>query len=216
MNSKTAVIAGSSGLVGNALLKKLLDSDLYSKVTVLVRSQVPIEHPKLQQSIVNFSQLTAHELECDDVFCCLGTTMKTAGSKDAFRLVDYDFPVNLATVAKAAGAKRFFLVSAAGADANSRIFYSKVKGQTEAAISAIEFSSVYIFRPSMLLGNRKEFRLGEYIGKMLMKSLSFLIPSAYKGIEAEQVAQSMLLCALKNETGVKIITNKMMLELTHK
>lgn len=213
MNNKTAIIAGSSGLVGSELLKKLLESELYSKVTILVRSQLPIEHPKLHQSIVNFSQLTSKELECDDVFCCLGTTMKTAGSKDAFKLVDYEYPVKLAQEAKEAGASRYFLVSAAGADAKSRIFYSQVKGQTEAAISDIGFGTVYIFRPSMLLGHRKEFRLGEYIGKAIMKGLSFLIPSAFKGIEAAQVAHSMFLCAKKEDTGVQIVTNKMMLEM---
>ena len=138
---KTALIAGASGLIGSQLLPLLLNGDRYERVNVLTRSALHLEHPKFKNLVVNFDQLSSSGqlLEADDVFCCLGTTMKKAGSKEAFRKVDHTYPLELAKVSKQCGARQYLLVSALGANKNSSIFYNAVKGEVEEAIAAIGF-----------------------------------------------------------------------------
>jgi uncharacterized protein YbjT (DUF2867 family) len=140
-------------------------------------------------------------LKADDVFCCLGTTIRQAGSQAAFRKVDFEYPIQLARITLQQGARQFLIVTAMGSDKSSSIFYNRVKGEVEEAVGQIGFSSYHIFRPSMLLGDRKDDRAGESVGKVVMKGLDFLIPKKYKAIEAVRVARAMCHIARLNVAG---------------
>ena len=166
-----------------------------------------VTNPKLKQHIFNYDEIDNILLKGDDLFCCLGTTIKTAGSKDAFRKVDLDYVVNVAKVAKENGINHFAVVSSMGADKQSNIFYNKTKGEMEEAIKSIGFDSTYVIRPSLLLGNRKEFRVGELIVKFFMISLSFLIPKKYRAIYDVQVALAMIHFMNQTERGFFVKEN---------
>ncbi|WP_439880260.1 oxidoreductase [Pontibacter sp. MBLB2868] len=206
---RTALIAGASGLVGGHCLNLLLQSTRYSQVISIGRHDLPLIHPKLEQHVVDFNKLktASANLVADDVFCCLGTTIKKAGSKEAFYKVDHTFPVELARVSLQKGASQFLVVSAMGADAGSMIFYNKVKGEMERDVQQLGFSTVHIFRPSLLLGEREEKRSGEEWASKIMKPLSGLMIGPlkdYKPIEAETVARAMLSAASQDEKGVHV------------
>ncbi len=205
MNKKTALIIGASGLIGLELTKKLLEDERYEKVNALVRRPLPFEHPNLVQIRYNFDWPNAELVQGDELFCCLGTTIKTAGSQAAFRKVDYDYVLETAQLSLANGAKKMALVSSMGANKNSRVFYSKIKGQIEDAVSQLGFESCFILRPSMLLGTRSELRMGELVGKLVMTTFSFLIPKKYKAIEGKHVAKAMIACMNTTATGVHIL-----------
>jgi uncharacterized protein YbjT (DUF2867 family) len=201
--ARTALIAGSTGLIGNQLLALLLESSEYDKVIALSRKPLNLSHPKLENVTLTVDQLDQlTTLKADDIYCCLGTTIKQAKSKEAFRKVDFDYPVALAKKLKQNGAQQFLLVSALGANKNSSIFYNRVKGEVEEAIKQTGFSSFHIFRPSLLVGDRKEERAGEEAAKVFYKIFGFLIPKKYKGIESGKVAQAMQTLAKENRTGI--------------
>jgi uncharacterized protein YbjT (DUF2867 family) len=207
---RTAIIAGASGLIGKQLMYKLLENSQYSKVSILVRKPLEIKHPKLEQIHVDFSQIDKMPTEgkFTDAFCCLGTTINKAGSKDKFYEVDFTFVHTFAQHFSNQGTENFLLVSANGADKNSSIFYSKVKGEIEEAIKKVSFKGIYIFRPSILLGDREEFRLGEKIGIVLAMVLSPLLMGSlkkYKPIHSSKVADGMIANALSNKEGVFIL-----------
>ena len=192
---KTAIIAGHTGLVGEQLLSLLLEEASYTKVIAVGRRKIELSHPKLEQQLVDFNDLNIKSDKVDDVFCCLGTTMKVAGSKEKFRLVDFQYPLNLGQYCQKKGARSYSLVSSMGADSTSSIFYNKVKGEVEETIDQLGYSQLNIYRPSMLLGQRKEFRLGEAIGKTVMVALGFFFVGSlknYKAIESIRVARAML------------------------
>lgn len=201
-----AVLAGTTGLVGGHLLDLLLNDERYTRVVALSRKALDRQHPKLQNLVVDFARLEeyAAQLKAEDVFCCLGTTIRQAGSQAAFRKVDFDYPLNLAKVTQEQGAKQYLLVTALGSDRASSIFYNRVKGEVEEAIGQVGFDSYHIFQPSMLLGDRKESRAGEGVGKAVMTALDFLIPKKYKAIEATKVAKGMLAIAKQNQAGTHI------------
>ena len=201
---KTAVIAGGTGLVGSELLLQLLDSDRYARVIALLRRESPLNHPKLEKLIVDFQHLEKGlaDRPADDVYCCLGTTMAKAGSTEMFYEVDFHYPLALAKATRAAGATQFLLVSALGAKKTSSIFYNKVKGETEDAVRNVGFDTLHIFRPSLLLGARPEKRRGEDAAKLLYKIFGRVIPRKFKAIEARTVAQAMIACGSRGETGV--------------
>jgi uncharacterized protein YbjT (DUF2867 family) len=204
---KTAVIAGYSGLIGSQLLKILIESDDYVKVIALGRRSLDIQHPKLIQHNIDFNNIEIEEQNIDDVFCCLGTTMKKAGSKEKFRLVDFQYPVSLANYCLNKGAKQFSLVSSMGADEKSNIFYNKVKGEVEKAISNLGYHRLDIFRPSLLLGTRGESRFAEDLGKAGMKLLGFLFMGPlkdYKAIESTKVARAMAYFSTETGSGTTI------------
>lgn len=204
---KTAAIIGAGGLVGSHLLELLLQNDEYDVVIALVRRPLSIEHPKLQQQIVDFSQPDSWELKADDVFSCLGTTIAKAKTKENFKAIDFGIPLSVAQKAKASGSGGFYLVSSMGADVHSSIYYARVKGELDEEIQKLNFAKTGIFKPSMLLGPRTEFRFGELIGQKLMKWLAFLIPVKYKAVDAKLVAKAMLYHALKGKEGCSIIEN---------
>lgn len=202
---KTAFIAGCTGLVGKQLLQLLLASDRYTQVIALTRQDLPA-HPKLLQIKTDFDRLEEHKemMKADDVFCCLGTTMAKARSKENFYKVDFHYPYQIARILHASGARQFVLVSAVGADKTSSVYYNRVKGEVEEAVAAIGYEAVHIVRPSLLLGPRKEKRAGEDAAKFVFRFLGFLIPKKYKGIDAAKVARAMLRYAALEQKGIHI------------
>lgn len=200
---KIALIAGSTGLIGKQLLQLLLDDPHYEKVKVITRRPIEVKNSKIENIVLDFDKLSEHDasLVGDDVFCCLGTTIRVAKTKEAFRKVDYHYPLELARVAKSKGASQFLLVSALGADKNSSVFYNRVKGEVEEAIDNISFHSTHVFRPSLLLGDRTEKRAGEEAATTFFKLFGFLIPAKYKPIDSAKVARAMLAFAKQNNSG---------------
>lgn len=193
---KSALLAGATGLVGNELLHDLLESPRYEEVKILVRKPIDVVHPKLKQITADFDQLENYQgyFDVDDVFCCLGTTIKKAGSQEAFKTVDYDYPVKLALMAQTAGVQNFLVISALGANAQSKVFYSRTKGQLEKQLKEINLKALHIFQPSLLLGNRQEFRLGEKVAAVFSPLFSLLMVGKlkkYKPVSARRVALAM-------------------------
>ena len=205
MSEKTATLIGATGLIGGELLSLLLDDDHFEKVRILVRRPFSGNHPKLEKKLVDFTDADSLLVDLDEsdaVFCTIGTTMKKVkGNKDAYRKIDYDIPVNIARYCKVMNCKNYILVSAVGADSQSRNFYLKLKGEVEDIVRKVGLESTYIMRPSILLGKRHEFRFGESISVPLVKTISFLLPSKYKPIEATEVARAMLAAAKKSGKG---------------
>lgn len=203
---RIALIAGATGLVGRELLSLLLDDADVAEVVALTRRPLATPHPKLQQGIVDFDQLEGFALPpVDDFYCCLGTTMARAGSRAAFREVDLVYPVAIARMALASGATRCLFVSAQGADPRSRIYYSRIKGEAEGELTRLSFRTVWVFRPSLLSGERPEFRAGERITLALAQPFSPLIPARYRPIAASDVARAMHACAKGREAGCFVI-----------
>lgn len=206
---KTAIIIGATGLVGNELLNQLISDNSFEKIKAFVRKPLNIAHSKIEQHIVDFDDEATYLglVKGDVLFCCLGTTIKTAGSQPAFKKVDFEYPIAFGKVAKQNGVETYVLISALGANKSSSNFYMKTKGEVENELSQLNFNSLIIVRPSMLLGNRKEFRLGELIGKVVMKSLFFLFVGPFKkymAIEAADVAKAMLHLAKQQKHGITI------------
>jgi uncharacterized protein YbjT (DUF2867 family) len=206
---KTALIAGATGLVGGHCLELLLEDKAYDRIIALVRRPLGIGHAKLSELVVDFERLDDYSdrLTCDDLFCCLGTTIAVAKSQEAFRRVDHDYPVKLATLARANGCDQFLLVSSIGANPSSSVFYSRVKGEVEKDISRLDFSAIHIFRPSLLLGERREVRLKEQIAESIASVLQFMFVGPlrqYKPIEASGVAAAMVEVAKQNRDGIHI------------
>ena len=204
---KTALVAGASGLVGSALIKRLTETSEYDHVHILVRNVLDLAHPKLVQHIVDFNQLENHTFDFipTDAFCTLGTTISKAGSQIAFIRVDHNYVCTFAEKAKELGATGFFVVSSMGANQESVIFYNKVKGRMEDDLKKIGFPRLGIFRPSLLLGPRKEKRASEKFAGWLMRNLDFMIPPKYKAIDVDRVAKKMIEVALLEEKGIFIL-----------
>lgn len=196
-------MAGATGLIGSQLLELLLRADRYEKVIAITRQPLERSDPKFQNVVTGLEGLGQFKesFRVDDVFCCLGTTMGKAKTREAFRKVDFEYPVALAQLSKEQGARQFLLVSALGANKLSSIFYNRVKGETEEAIATMDFESYHILRPSLLLGNRTEHRAGEGSIKWVYNTLGFLIPWKYKGVESSKVARAMLELAAQEKKG---------------
>lgn len=195
--SRTALVAGATGLVGGHVLEQLLADETWSRVVTVGRRSTPQRHEKLEQRVVDLGALAAQAdlPHVDDMFCCLGTTIKQAGSQEAFRRVDHDFVLAFANAGLRIGATQFLLVSAIGADSDSRVFYNRVKGEVEAAIRKLPYRAVQIFRPGLLLGNRSEFRFGERIAMFVMPIVHPLLIGRlrrYHSIHARDVARAMV------------------------
>ena len=208
MAQKHALIAGATGLVGNELLQQLIRGRQYHTISILSRHEVETSSKRVETIIVDYDTLNDEQIpEVDDVFCCLGTTMNKAGSKDAFRKVDHDYPLRVAEITHRKGAQQYLLVSAMGADDSSYIFYNRVKGDVEAAIARLSFEAFHVFRPSMLLGERTETRIGEQIGQVIMQGVAPLMVGGlkkYQAIPAETVAEAMVHVARKELSGTYV------------
>jgi uncharacterized protein YbjT (DUF2867 family) len=207
---KTALIAGATGLVGSELLNSLIESNEYQTIHVLTRKSLNKNSSKIIEHIINFDELSSllSEISIDHVFCTLGTTIKKAGTKANFRKVDFDYVVELGKKAKGWNTEKFLVVSSLGANARSAIFYSRTKGEMEKALQEINLPHLFIFRPSLLMGNRKENRTGEKTAIAVYKIINPLFIGKlkkYKGIEASRVAQAMMKTALHNSSPLKII-----------
>jgi uncharacterized protein YbjT (DUF2867 family) len=200
-----AAVTGSTGFIGSILLNLLKDDNDFSEVQVLSRRALELS----DKFSVLVGDISSQKLTPIDVaFCALGTTIATAGSKEAFYKVDHDMVISFAKNAKTAGAKTFVLVSSVGANPKTSNFYLKVKGETEKDLEAIGFDSLIILRPSMLMGERKEFRFGELIGKGAMTLLNPLMLgslSKYKGIQGKTVANAMVKLGKENLKGVHVL-----------
>jgi uncharacterized protein YbjT (DUF2867 family) len=207
---RTALLVGASGLVGGLLLRQLLEAPEYGRVIVLGRRPLGWSHPKLIELVVDVAALdrVAAEVRGDDAFCCLGTTIRQAGSRAAFRAVDHTAVLAFAWLARRQGAEQFFVVSSLGANDRSRVFYSRVKGEMEEALSALGFATLVIARPSLLAGDREALgqplRSGEKIGLSVTRWLGPLIPANYRAIDVKAVARA-LLTAVRATKGQRII-----------
>lgn len=208
---RTALLAGATGLVGRALLPMLLAAKQYGSVHIIVRRAVlDIKaNAKLKVHQVDFARLPDPFARLDDVFIALGTTIKVAGSEAAFRQVDFDFVVNAARAAKAAGATRLAVVSALGADAKSRVFYNRVKGEMQDALAQLDYESVVSAQPSLLLGDRAALgqppRSAEIWAARLLGPLSWIMPTGMRPIPARAVASALLAAILSAEAGVRVL-----------
>ena len=208
---RTALLAGATGLVGRALLSALLANKRYDSVHILLRRTPPDikANAKLNIYQVDFARLPAAFPSVDDVFIALGTTIKVAGSEAAFRQVDFDFVVNIARAARAAGSTRLAVVSALGADPTSRIFYNRVKGEMEIAIMQVGYDSVVIAQPSLLLGDRAALgqppRISEVCAAKLLAPLGWIMPKGVRPIPAEAVAAALLAAILDAMPGVRVL-----------
>jgi uncharacterized protein YbjT (DUF2867 family) len=207
--ARTALVAGASGLIGGHLLGQLLDDPAYDRVTTLARDALPHTHKKLVQRVVDFDRLAevGDFPRVHDVFCCLGTTIRQAGSQDAFRKVDMTYVVELGRMAVRHRAAQFLVVTALGADPRSRVFYNRVKGETEEAIRRLQFEGIQIFRPSLLLGKRVQSRPAERIAGLLSPLVGWVMmgPLArYRPIRAATVARAMVRVARDAPHGAHV------------
>lgn len=205
------LIAGASGLVGQNLLNLILADSNTNTVTALTRSALNVHHENLHNIISNFSDLDNQNLpKAEIAFCCLGTTIKKSGSQKDFIKVDHDYVINFAKACLKSGVQNFFFISAIGADPTSKIFYSRVKGQTEIDLEKIQFSKLIILRPSLLIGSRNDFRPLEQLSLLL--SFLFVGPlGKYRPVKASVVAQTML--NLAKEVKVDSVNNSLKVEI---
>ena len=202
-----AVIAGASGLIGSSLLNILLDAQQYDEVLVLVRRELPVQHKKLVQLVIDFDKLDDHKAAITGhaLFCCLGSTQKKTPDLAEYRKVDHDYPLQLAQLAKQNGVRQYHLVSALGANARSSNFYLKMKGETEEDIQKVGVERLDIYQPSFLTGHRTEHRPKERFVGSLFKFIDLLLVGGlrkYRSISAETVARAMFKQSLKTEEGI--------------
>ncbi len=198
-------LAGATGLVGRETLLQLLEEHAVTSVVAVVRRPSGIKHPKLEERSVDFEDLEASlgSGEADIAICCLGTTIKQAGSQEKFRRVDHDYVLAFARAAHAAKVQHFLVVTALGANAASLTFYNRVKGQVEEELRNLGFRALTLVRPSLLLGDRKEFRLGERV----MAPIAKLLPAKVRGIEARTVARALVSLARVPAQGQRIVSS---------
>jgi uncharacterized protein YbjT (DUF2867 family) len=207
---KSAIVFGASGLVGSHLLTELLHSPDYRQVTAVVRKSLPITHPKLRTLIGDYSSLAGMKsaITADELFLALGTTNANSPDKADYYQIDHDYPVLAARLAKEGGAKSVFLVTAVGANPNSNFFYGRTKGETERDVVALNFEHTHIFRPSMIIGNRKEKR--SLLDSALMRfwpTLHPLLPwkgGRYRSITGEDIARAMFRSAKQQTDKLKV------------
>ncbi|MBL7919849.1 MAG: NAD(P)H-binding protein [Bacteroidia bacterium] len=205
---KTAIVIGATGLVGANLVNKLNDAKVYDKVILLVRRKTELNHLKLEEKIVDFDTIDSELIKADDIFCAIGTTLKKAGSKENQYKIDCEYPAKIAQMGKLNGVKQFILVSSVGADKNSSNFYLRTKGELEERIAALNYDAFIVMRPSFIIGDRKEFRLGEIIGiflASLFRPLMIGKLKKYRGVHAIAIAKKMVKLANDNLNGMVVV-----------
>ena len=202
-----ALVAGASGMVGTELVRVLGASGDYRRVIALSRRPLSIEAPNLVNRILRFENLEndLRGLACEDAYCCLGSTIRQAGTQQAFRAVDHDLILRFARFAQAAGAKTLVVISAAGANAGSRNFYLRVKGETELALETLHFRSLHLMQPSLMLGSRRQWRITEVAGRVVMPLVNPLLLGRFeqwRAIPARTVAAAMRAAGRSGRLGV--------------
>lgn len=212
MQGQTAVVLGATGLIGSQLIQQLLLENTFTQIIVLTRRPFEQHNIKLVNKVINFNNIREIQNSfehADVIFCAIGTTQKRVkGDETAYRKIDYDIPVNTAKIAYEKGVKQFILVSSAGANVKASNFYLRLKGEVEEAISSTGFKSVYLLRPSLLLGRRNELRSAESISKSVMSIVSFLLIGSlrkYRPIHSLNVAQAMATAANEKKEGVYVL-----------
>jgi len=211
--SKNITLIGSTGLIGKTFLEGITQGDEYQVTAITRRENLILSgKPFIKQRIHDFLDIEElrPDLRTDVLICALGTTIKTAGSQEQFIRTDHDLPLSLAKIAKEEGCKAMILISAVGANSGSKIFYSQVKGELERDLGMLDFEQLHILRPSMLLGDREEKRPGEFVGKLFMKPLNFLIPWKYRAIHVETIAQTIHRLIKTDQTGINIYAGKIL------
>lgn len=210
--NKTAIIIGATGLVGSKLLQQLLADKDFATVKIFVRRTTGINHPKLAEHIIDFDEFVGvrSQVTGDVLFSCLGTTLKQAGSKDKQFKVDFTYQYEFAQAASENGIQAYVLVSSASADADSMIFYTKIKGQLEDAIKKLDFDKTIIIQPSVLEGDRDNERMGEKISASIINGLGKILPflKKYRSISGEQVARAMIYY-YKEDNESRVMTRKL-------
>lgn len=217
-HTKVAVLFGATGLIGNCCLRRLLTHQAYEKVISIGRSPIKASHPKLIHYEVDMTQTEnyRHLMRGDDLFICLGTTIRKAGTKEAFYAVDHDLIFNIAKTGSLQGMNQLIFVSSIGADARSLVFYLKVKGELEDDVRRLPYWGTHIMRPSVLLGQREEQRLGEKLAGRLSKGLQFFSGSIIGDlapIDGDDVAKSMVQAAQSLKQGTHIHYGSEMIKL---
>jgi uncharacterized protein YbjT (DUF2867 family) len=207
--SYKAIIAGASGLIGSNLLEILLNEPAYDEVIILVRKSTGIKNKKLTEIVLDFDKLSDYKSEIigHAIFCCLGTTNNKTPEKALYRKIDHDYPLTLAKIAYENGVEQYHLVSSLGADSSSSIFYQKLKGETEEDIKALGLKTLHIYQPSLLTGDRKEFRLTEKIVTGLFYLIDNLLVGGlkkYRSIPAKTVAMAMYKQSINKNEGIFI------------
>jgi uncharacterized protein YbjT (DUF2867 family) len=215
---RMAIVAGASGLVGERVLRRLLAGGLYERVVAFVRGPLNLSHKRLEQRTIDYERIGRMSAfpRAEDVFCCLGTTIRRAGSQEAFRRVDVEYVAHLAEVSVRAGASQFLLVSSVGADAASSNFYLRCKGEAEDLVRGLPFKGTQIFRPSLLVGVRPERRAGEAIGLATARFFSFAMLGPvrrYRPIRADDVAKAMVNVARESPPGLHLYEADAMVDL---
>ncbi len=211
---KTALIFGSSGLIGNELFKTILLKNVYSKIKIFVRTIPEINNPKVEIIKTDFKNLEKYKdkIKGDDCYFCIGTTKKDTPDKSEYRRIEYNLPVNIAIIAKENSVNSFFYVSSIGANPKASSGYLKNKGQVEEELKNLNFSKLAIIRPSLLIGNRKSFRLGEVIFTPVMNTLTLFAFGSlkkYKPIKIENVVKAMLNISLKSSNKMVYESNEL-------
>jgi uncharacterized protein YbjT (DUF2867 family) len=209
---RTALVIGATGLIGKQLVDLLLSDPDLDKVKVFARKEIPSHTIKQIFIKTAFDSLDGikNEITGTDLFICMGTTIKVAGSQAQFHKVDHDYPLNFAKLARENGVVNVYLVSSIGANSKSRNFYLRTKGELEEHLAALNFNKTIIFQPSMLLGKRKEKRLGEKVGQIVMTKLNFLLfgpLSIYRAVDSLKVAKAMQAWTLKDYKGLRVISS---------
>jgi uncharacterized protein YbjT (DUF2867 family) len=227
MMGVTAIVAGGTGLVGRELIRLLLEDRAYDKVIALVRKNIQVNHfhgnEKLVQIITDYSNLDAliepAVIEHAHVFCTLGTTIKKAGSQEQFRKVDLEYPIKLGEIASKGKADAFAIVTAMGANSKSSIFYNRVKGEVEQGLRELNLRSLYMLRPSLILGDRDEVRVGEKLGSLVSRAITPLMIGGlrtYRPIHTKTIATGLIKSAKSGQTGAHVLLSAQIVELASK
>lgn len=207
-NTQRALVIGGTGLVGSNLLELLDADENFDKIYALSRRPCAT-HSRIINVVTDLDAVTGQEefFDVDVVFCAIGSTIKKAGSQAEFRRIDYELPMHIARLAKARGARKFVLVSSIGVTPDSKYFYLQVKYALERDLAALGFEQLSILQPSLIMGDRKEFRFGELISRVLMKYLNPLTPARYRGVHARNIASSMIKEACNADSGLRYVSN---------
>lgn len=204
----TALVIGGTGLIGREVLHRLANTAMFTEVYSVGRNIVPEAPSSIHQRVMNLlDDKLPPEIQPNVVFCCLGTTIRVAGSQEAFRRVDYEMPLKIAREARSRGALHFIVVTSIGANADSKTFYTRVKGELERDLQQCGYPSLTFVRPSLLLGERSEARFGEQVATLLMLTFKWLIPRRWKAVKARDVAEAMVRVAGERRAGVRVVGN---------